>query len=416
MAHRRARGALLAVIAVAAGCSGCGRSPRPTRRCARSSRGTASQSASPRRGSAAAHRRPGGARRSSSSPAPASTRAPTPRLLRPLAARRAIPVVIVKPPLGVGLLARGAASDEVRRAARGRPAPSPSAGTRSAARPRRWSSRRARRGRPAAVGVVPRGRRARRAHRARRSPRSPVAATGSRRPPDIADSRERPAARHALRRRPRRGARGLRRLRRPARRRRPRDRPRGGRSGRSSRRRCASCARSPRRGPADLRRATLPDRGEIAQLVEHTTENRGVPGSSPGLAIGVPANPLLLALGAPLTRALDSNARDHESGPWCRRSEKLSARLLVVSMKEARWEAGCGGASPKGPSSGQTKSGASRSRSWVEGFISGEHVPERLSEPAGDVDLGDLRAALLAKPALGVLALIVSSAAWNWAR
>jgi len=26
-------------------------------------------------------------------------------------------------------------------------------------------------------------------------------------------------------------------------------------------------------------------RGEIAQLVEHTTENRGVPGSSPGLAI-----------------------------------------------------------------------------------------------------------------------------------
>jgi hypothetical protein len=31
----------------------------------------------------------------------------------------------------------------------------------------------------------------------------------------------------------------------------------------------------------------LPSRlhGEIAQLVEHTTENRGVPGSSPGLAI-----------------------------------------------------------------------------------------------------------------------------------
>ena len=27
-----------------------------------------------------------------------------------------------------------------------------------------------------------------------------------------------------------------------------------------------------------------PDQGEIAQLVEHTTENRGVPGSSPGLA------------------------------------------------------------------------------------------------------------------------------------
>src|SRR6201995_1559479 len=28
-----------------------------------------------------------------------------------------------------------------------------------------------------------------------------------------------------------------------------------------------------------------PGQGEIAQLVEHTTENRGVPGSSPGLAI-----------------------------------------------------------------------------------------------------------------------------------
>src|SRR5215207_5966998 len=27
--------------------------------------------------------------------------------------------------------------------------------------------------------------------------------------------------------------------------------------------------------------------GEIAQLVEHTTENRGVPGSIPGLAIGL---------------------------------------------------------------------------------------------------------------------------------
>src|ERR1700734_3354689 len=26
--------------------------------------------------------------------------------------------------------------------------------------------------------------------------------------------------------------------------------------------------------------------GEIAQLVEHTTENRGVPGSNPGLAMG----------------------------------------------------------------------------------------------------------------------------------
>ena len=32
-------------------------------------------------------------------------------------------------------------------------------------------------------------------------------------------------------------------------------------------------------------RATIRRRGEVAQLVEHTTENRGVPGSIPGLAI-----------------------------------------------------------------------------------------------------------------------------------
>ena len=37
--------------------------------------------------------------------------------------------------------------------------------------------------------------------------------------------------------------------------------------------------------PPTRRRASLGARGEIAQLVEHTTENRGVPGSSPGLAI-----------------------------------------------------------------------------------------------------------------------------------
>ena len=39
-----------------------------------------------------------------------------------------------------------------------------------------------------------------------------------------------------------------------------------------------------RPGHPARRRASLGARGEIAQLVEHTTENRGVPGSSPGLA------------------------------------------------------------------------------------------------------------------------------------
>jgi hypothetical protein len=48
--------------------------------------------------------------------------------------------------------------------------------------------------------------------------------------------------------------------------------------------------------------------GEIAQLVEHTTENRGVPGSNPGLAIQfLPANRLYLsrASWAPPAVALD---------------------------------------------------------------------------------------------------------------
>ena len=44
--------------------------------------------------------------------------------------------------------------------------------------------------------------------------------------------------------------------------------------------------------------ASLSAHGEIAQLVEHTTENRGVPGSSPGLAIRkLPANARFPVLG-----------------------------------------------------------------------------------------------------------------------
>src|SRR3989442_13945136 len=61
-------------------------------------------------------------------------------------------------------------------------------------------------------------------------------------------------------------------------------------------------------------------------------------------------------------------------------------------------EIGCSlsGASPKGRSGRQTKSGASRS----ELLSAGKHVPDRVGEPAGDVDLGDLGAALLSEPAL----------------
>ena len=57
------------------------------------------------------------------------------------------------------------------------------------------------------------------------------------------------------------------------------------------------------------------------------------------------------------------------------------------------------GASPKGRSGRQTKSGASGS----EVLVAGEHVPDRVAKPAGDVDLGDLGAALLAEPALVAL-------------
>jgi len=54
---------------------------------------------------------------------------------------------------------------------------------------------------------------------------------------------------------------------------------------------------------------------------------------------------------------------------------------------------------PKGRSGRQTKSGASGS----ELLLAGKHVPDRVGEPSGDVDLGDFGAALLSEPALGSL-------------
>ena len=57
------------------------------------------------------------------------------------------------------------------------------------------------------------------------------------------------------------------------------------------------------------------------------------------------------------------------------------------------------GASPKGRSGRQTKSGASGS----ELLLAGKHVPDRVGESSRDVDLGDLGAALLSEPALGSL-------------
>ena len=51
-----------------------------------------------------------------------------------------------------------------------------------------------------------------------------------------------------------------------------------------------------------------------------------------------------------------------------------------------------GGASPYGPSGGQGVRGTCRG----EGLVVGEHVPDRFGEAAGEVDLGDLGAALFA--------------------
>src|SRR2546430_7735195 len=63
---------------------------------------------------------------------------------------------------------------------------------------------------------------------------------------------------------------------------------------------------------------------------------------------------------------------------------------------QAKLDASLSGASPKGRSGRQTKSGASRS----ELLFARKHVPDRVGEPAGDVDLGDLGAALLSESLL----------------
>src|SRR5438067_11183382 len=76
----------------------------------------------------------------------------------------------------------------------------------------------------------------------------------------------------------------------------------------------------------------------------------------------------------------------------------MRAALISLSPPrredQATLEAGLGGAIPNGPSGGQTRRGASRGRSRCEGLIVGEHVPDRLGELSGDVDLGDLGTAL----------------------
>ena len=66
---------------------------------------------------------------------------------------------------------------------------------------------------------------------------------------------------------------------------------------------------------------------------------------------------------------------------------------------QAKLERSLGAHVQKGRSGRQTKTGASGS----ELLVAGKHVPDRVREPAGDVDLSDLRAALLAEPLLRAL-------------
>src|SRR6266536_1764151 len=56
----------------------------------------------------------------------------------------------------------------------------------------------------------------------------------------------------------------------------------------------------------------------------------------------------------------------------------------------------------KGPSGGQGVGGAFGS----EGLVAAEHVPDRFGQSAGEVDLGDLGAALLADASLGLLVAV----------
>src|ERR687897_1629853 len=79
-----------------------------------------------------------------------------------------------------------------------------------------------------------------------------------------------------------------------------------------------------------------------------------------------------------------------------------STHVSMASSAGGPGEIGCfarGRKSKEGGLCRQTKSGAS----WSELLTSRKHVPDRVRQPAGDVDLGDLGAALLAEPALGAL-------------
>jgi hypothetical protein len=92
--------------------------------------------------------------------------------------------------------------------------------------------------------------------------------------------------------------------------------------------------------------------GEIAQLVEHTTENRGVPGSSPGLAILVfPANGRFWVSAKP----------DHGAGICRLVATKTATESSAASTRTGRFRAGDKPAvTPACPNGGAALSSAAR--------------------------------------------------------
>jgi hypothetical protein len=79
--------------------------------------------------------------------------------------------------------------------------------------------------------------------------------------------------------------------------------------------------------------------------------------------------------------------------------QRLCLYGLLGGGIRRNWMLRSGAQVQRGRSGRQTNSGASGS----ELLVAREHVPDRVGEPAGDVDLGDLGPALFAEPALVAL-------------
>src|SRR4051794_9923307 len=90
--------------------------------------------------------------------------------------------------------------------------------------------------------------------------------------------------------------------------------------------------------------------------------------------------------------------------------ERRSSLYGLLGGRTRRHGRPAGAQVQRGPSGGQTKSGASRCGG--EGLVSDEHVPDRFGELSGDVDLGDLGAALAPESTLvALIALAVGRVA-----